>query len=208
MLIQAIAIVCLFSTLCGACTHKPAQHAGDAQGSARLEALPSLDVADRELTTEMRFARELSQESLALNLPDFAQDTNARRRWTDTALKQWLRDKQSAAEAANQALEAAGRQNGRQRVMASALAGLVFEQTARALLAVPPPTDLPLGLAEIAVFREIMQKNASFCLQTARLAYAACAEKAPGLKGLAHWSAFCLDRAKALPGRTDELGAE
>jgi len=197
-----ITLGCLLAT---GCAHKPPNHAGDAQGRARMEALPSLDVSDDALTSEMRFALEISKESLGLTLPDFEKDPGALTRWTDATLKQWLRDKQDASAVASDALNRAASQNSRQRIMAGGLAGLVFEQTARDLLQVPPPTDLPLDLEVIAVFREIMQKNASVCLQKAKLAYQACAENAQGLKGMKHWSPFCAARAKGLPEAHDPL---
>jgi hypothetical protein len=199
-----LSMICLFAS---ACAHRPPQHEGDAQGKARIEALPSLDVESNTLTDQMRFAVEISKESLGLTLPDF-RNAGARAAWTDATLKQWLRDKQSATAAAGQALDTAAAQSGRQRIMAGALGGLVFEEAARDLLEVPPPTDLPLDLETVAVFREIMQKNASVCLQTARKAYQACAENAPGLEGMAHWAPFCTTRAQGLPTPHDPLSVE
>lgn len=189
-----------------ACRAGRVEHAGDVQGEARIEALPSLDVDEGQLTREMRYALTLSKDSLALRLPDFEHDPEAMARWTDQVLKQWLRDKQSGAEAASSALDVAAGQNGRQRIVSGALAGLVFEQTARLLLEVPPPSDLPLELEVVAVFREIMQKNASVCVEHARLAYAACAENAQGMKSLGHFGPFCAERGKALPDVKDPLG--
>lgn len=89
----------------------------------------------------MRLAIDLSQQSLGLASPDFRQP-GTRQGWTDAVLKQWLLDKQSGVATASQALDKAAVQNGRQRIVAAALAGLVFERTARDLLEVPPPTDL------------------------------------------------------------------
>ena len=45
---------------------KPVKYAGDAAGRPAIETLPSLDVADTELTQEMRMARLLSAEALEL----------------------------------------------------------------------------------------------------------------------------------------------
>jgi hypothetical protein len=198
----AVGLASLVLTVLPACSGKPAKHAGDARGTARFEALPSLDVEQDQLTIEMRFALDLSRESLSLALPDFERDGELQR-WTDSALKQWLHDKQSSAEAASQALSLAAGQNGRQRIVAGALAGLVFERTARELLEVPPPSDLPLDVPVVAVFHEVMQKNAGVCLEHAKLAYAACAENALGSKPLRHWAAFCSARQKALPAPHD-----
>jgi hypothetical protein len=196
---RKLALLLLLSTACCTRGQRAERHAGDANGSARIEALPALDVDDDELTKDMRVALELSKESLELTLPAFVHHADARRRWTDAALKRWLHDKRRGAEAASQALDTAAIQSSRQRIVAAAVSGLVFERAGRDLLEVPPPADLQLPLPAIAVFREVMAENASVCLQRARLSYAACAKSAQGLKSLAHWSPFCATRAKSLP---------
>jgi hypothetical protein len=60
------AFSCALALVSASCAHTntPAKFAGDARGRACIEVLPSLDVADTELSDQMRMARMLSAESL------------------------------------------------------------------------------------------------------------------------------------------------
>lgn len=178
--------------------------AGDARGPASVETLPSLDVPDSTLTAEMRMARLLSTESLELPQPNAPKDRHAGplADWSDSELKRWLEEKQRRAEAAREALDRAAVQNQRQRIIAGALVGLVYEDIARTLLRVPEPAELASEPEVSAVFREVMLKQSAPFLVHAELAYKACEGNARVLKGMVHWSTFCHTRATLLPDNT------
>jgi hypothetical protein len=197
----------LFCVLLGACAArgKPPMMPGDSAAEAQLDTLPSLDVNESELSAEMHKALALSEDSIELGLPELPKGEATSASWTDTRLKDWLRDKHRRTQTASAALDLAGAQSPRQRMLSGAVAGLVFENAARDLLQVPPPSDLPLDLETIAVFREIMQGNASVCVEQAQLAYKACADNAREMPELLHWEPFCVQRAQRLPSPTSTL---
>jgi hypothetical protein len=184
----------------------PAKFAGDVRGRASIEVLPSLDVSDAELSDRMRMARLLSAESLELPAPAIPDDRSAGSlaRWSDRELKAWVSAKLKRAEDARRELDRAALENHRQRILAGALVGLVYEDVARTLLVLPLPKELESEPEIGAIFRELMEKQAAPYLFHARLAYVACAGNASGMITLAHWSDFCSAREEGLPRASEE----
>lgn len=174
---------------------------GDVTGAPRVEALPSLDVDPGELTAEMRMARLLSAESLNLEQPPAPRDlsTAAMTAWSQQELEQWMRHKHRRAEEARRQLDLAAVQNQRQRIMAGALVGLVYEDVARALLALPTPRELISEPEIAAMYGEVLRGQAAPYLREAEMAYAACSGNAEQEARLAHWSSFCAARKEQLP---------
>jgi hypothetical protein len=174
---------------------------GDAHGSPRVEALPSLDVAESNLTAEMRMARLLSAECLNLEPPRRPTSTTNQsiEQWSDAELKTWMQHKHASAEAARKELDKAAVQSQRQRIVAGAMVGLVYEDVARNLLALPTPSEL-ISEPEIAsMYVDLLRSQATPYLVQARAAYTACAGNAEQVTELHHWSSFCLSREEALP---------
>ncbi len=198
-------VLALASVSC-AHTNTPAKFVGDARGHASIEVLPSLDVADSELSDQMRMARMLSAESLELPAPAIPEDRSASNltRWSDHELKSWVSAKLKRAEAARAELDRAAIENHRQRILAGALMGLVYEDVARTLLVLPIPRELESEPEIGAIFRELMEKQAAPYLFHARLAYVACAGNAAGLSTMNHWSDFCSAREEGLPQASAE----
>jgi hypothetical protein len=174
---------------------------GDALGAPRVEALPSLDVAESTLTPEMRMARLLSAECLNLDPPTRPVETTsaAMEHWSDAELKAWMQHKHASAEAARKELDLAATQNHRQRIMAGAMVGLVYEDVARNLLALPTPSELSSEPDIAAMYVDLLRTQATPYLVQARQAYTACAGNAAQLSELRHWSDFCLSREEQLP---------
>lgn len=171
-----------------------------------MEALPSLDVSDEQLTAEMRMARLLSAESLNLAPPTRPHQANTEtmERWSDEELKRWMQHKHSSAEAARRELDKAALQSPRQRIVAGAMVGLVYEDVARNLLSLPTPVELVSEPEIAAMYVDVLRHQATPYLVQARAAYAACAGNAVQVETLAHWSRFCESREELLP----VLGAE
>jgi hypothetical protein len=180
---------------------KRAYQEGDATGKPRVEALPSLDIDASKLTAEMRMARLLSAESLNLAPPVQPRDTSSATYadWSDHELRAWMQSKHASAEAARQELDRAAVQNQRQRIMAGAMVGLVYEDVARALLTLPVPAELVSEPEIAAMYVDILRTQAGPYLLQARHAYTACAGNAEQLPALHHWSDFCLSRENQLP---------
>jgi hypothetical protein len=174
---------------------------GDAIGKPRVEALPSIDIEPSKLTPEMRMARLLSAESLNLDPPVQPRDTSTATiaEWSDHELRAWMQAKHASAEAARVELDRAAVQNQRQRIMAGALVGLVYEDVARTLLSLPVPAELVSEPEIAAMYVDILRTQAGPYLFQARHAYTACAGNAEQLPALRHWSEFCLSREAQLP---------
>lgn len=196
----------LATVSCVKSSNPPTKFVGDAHGRACMEVLPSLDVADAELSDQMRMARMLSAESLELPAPQVPSDKSAASltHWSEHELKDWVSAKQKRAEAARAELDRAAVENHRQRIVAGALVGLVFEDVARSLLVLPVPSELEREPEIAAIFHELMVKQAEPYLMHARLAYAACAGNAAGLSTMSHWSDFCAAREDSLPKNVSE----
>jgi hypothetical protein len=174
---------------------------GDVTARPSVEALPSLDVAQTELTPEMRMAALLSAECLNLAPPVQPADmsTAALAAWSDQELKTWMQLKHGRAEAARKELDRAAEQNQRQRVMAGALVGLVYEDVARTLLALPVPSELSSEPEIAEMYVDLLRRQAAPYLLQAHQAYVACSGNAEQVDPLRHWSAFCGKREERLP---------
>jgi hypothetical protein len=178
---------------------------GDAYGRASFESLPALDVEDTEMTSEMRIARLLSAESLSYPDParPLATSAEAIHAWSNEVLGPWIEVKHKRAAAARAELDRAAVQNHRQRILAGALVGLVYEDVARVLMSVPVPDDLKSEPEIAEMFRDVIASHALPYLTQAERAYVACAKNAVEPKSMNHWTDFCQGRADQLP-RLDE----
>lgn len=177
--------------------HQP----GDATGQPSVEALPSLDVDAEQLTAEMRMARLLSAEALNLTPPERPHDLSSRSidQWSEHELKVWLGRKQQSADAARVELDRAAVQSQRQRIMAGALVGLVYEDVARSMLSLPVPAELASEPEIAAMYGDVVRSQAAPYLLVSRQAYTACAGNAEQLQTLNHWADFCTSREERLP---------
>jgi len=177
---------------------------GDPAGAPSVEALPSLDVDQNKLTQEMKMARLLSAESLNLEPPVRPRDTSTATiaDWSDNELKTWIEAKNRAAEAARKELDLAAVQNHRQRIMAGAMVGLVYEDVARTLLTLPIPAELSAEPDIAKMYVDILRTQAGPYLTQAKAAYSACSGNAVQVPALKHWSSFCLERGERLPDAT------
>jgi len=204
--LRSLASIGLLTTAVGCMSSSSAGHvrtfqSGDALATPSLEALPSLDVAQSELTPEMRMASLLSAESLSLAPPVHPENmsTSAMAAWSDDGLKTWMREKHQRAEAARKELDRAAQQSHRQRVMAGALVGLVYEDVARTLLTLPVPSELSSEPEIAAMYVDLLRTQAGPYLVQAHQAYAACAGNAEQVDPLRHWTDFCNQREERLP---------
>jgi hypothetical protein len=207
--LMGVLFVAIGAVGCASAPHGVARtyQEGDARGQPSVEALPSLDVDDSELTAEMRMARMLSAESLSLIAPSRPIDnsTTVMSAWSDHELKNWVRQKNARAEAARKELDRAAVQNHRQRIMAGAMVGLVYEDLARALLAIPVPAELASEPEIAAMYLDLMKRQAAPYLMQSSQAYNACAGNADQLPTLGHWGHFCTERQGLLPRSGDSL---
>lgn len=201
-------VAALSLSACGGAS-KPAVraplYAGDSEAAACMEVLPQAGGAAAALSQEMRVARLLSADSFALKLPEAPDHASAAQlaEWGEQRAKAWLAEKARRAQAAREQLDRAAEQGPSERVMAGALLGLVFEDVARSLLRIEPPSELDNEPEVAQVFRDIVASQARPYLVHAELAYHACAENASAVDGMLHWSSFCEQRGERLPDHVD-----
>ena len=119
--------------------------------------------------------------------------------WSDDELKLWMQRKHARSEAARKELDRAAQQSHRQRIMAGALVGLVYEDLARTLLTLPVPAELTSEPEIAAMYVELLRNQAAPYLLHARQAYVACSGNAEQLAPLRHWADFCEQREERLP---------
>jgi len=195
------------SAACAGSQPAPPVRPGDAEGPPRVEALPSLDIAEDAMSKEMRMARMLSEESLNLPAPPLPSGRTAAdiQQWSEQSLAPWLQHKQERAEAARAELDRAAAQDPRQRIVAGALVGLVYEDVAHGLLRVPSPRELDNEPEVLAMYHDLLQQQAAPYLRHAKLGYDACAANAHAIRSLEHWSNFCGERSGHLPSSAERL---
>ncbi|MEM7448604.1 MAG: hypothetical protein AAF355_10215 [Myxococcota bacterium] len=199
----ALVLAMLCTTGCvnhGTRNHTTA-YEGDLATTPRLESLPQPDLELAKMSDRMRFAFSLAEESFEIRHPTLPGPSNMKdlQDWASKELEPWLRRKNERVEAARAELDLAASESHRERILAGALVGLLYEDVARVLLNVPTPIDL-LDEPEIAqIYREIIDFQARPYLEHAFRAYRACALNAVEPLGMRHFSSFCRARAVALP---------
>ncbi|MFW6050559.1 MAG: hypothetical protein ACODAU_05265 [Myxococcota bacterium] len=185
-------------------------HPGDPAAEPTMEALPEPDVPREDMTRRMRFAWLLAEQSFELpDPPPPPSPTMAQlQRWSDTHLEPWLARKSDLVEAARNELDVAAEQSHRQRIVAGALVGLMYEDVLRVLDGVPVPRELEDDPEIREVYREVVEFQAAPYLHHARNAYRACSANAVRPRGMRHWSAFCAARLDRLPADEDLASGE
>jgi hypothetical protein len=174
---------------------------GQVEPRPSMECLPDPDVADVAFTRRMRVGWDLAAESFLVPPPEPPRDETARNLelWSDEVLAPWLERKTQTVEAARRELDRAAEENHRQRIIGGAIVGLMYEDVARALRAIPPPEELEDEPEIRDIYRDILRSQARPFLEEARHAYSACAQNAVQPAGMRHWSRFCSERGENLP---------
>lgn len=198
----ALVALCLVVAGCGGPRMREGElYPGRAGGPPRLDALPDPDVVDDALTPRFQHARSLAETALRIAAPSppesrAALDLND---WAEGPLRAWLERKTEAVEAARAELDAAAEEAHRQRILAGALVGLLYEDVVRTLRARPLPRDLEDEPAILEMQRDAMESELRPWLETARRAYRACAANASEPESMRHFVAFCEAREQGLP---------
>jgi hypothetical protein len=202
MRVSLVVSIVLTLAACGPSTTRPGPlYVGRADAEPAMECMPDPDVTDETFTLHMRRGRELAQASFEVPDPEVPADHTAAAltAWSDGALRVWLENKTHAVDAAREELDLAAEEDHRQRIVGGALVGLMFEDIARVLRAVPSPDDLAQEPEILEAFHHVIEGQARPYLETARQAYHACALNARRPETMAHWARFCRRRMDRLP---------
>ncbi len=181
---------------------RPPILAGEVDAPPSMEVLPSLDVPLSSLSRHMRFAWLLTEQTFQVSPPAPAPADGTAdqiRDWGNRDLEPWLAKKSHMVEAAREELNIAAEENHRQRILAGALVGLMYEDIARVLLGIPVPSDLRDDPEIASDYRDVRRFEASSYLGHAKRAYHACALNAVQPATMHAWSEFCAGRAAGLP---------
>lgn len=200
--ISLCALALSFAQGCaGASTREGPLDPGQVEASPAMECLPDPDVQDSALSERMRFGLTLARESFLVPAPDTPDDRNSANLevWSEEVLSPWLERKTHTVEAARRELDQAAEETHRQRIMSGAIVGLMYEDVARVLRAIPPPDELDDEPEIRDIYRNILRSQASPFVEHARRAYSACAQNAVRPPGMRHWSHFCAARQARLP---------
>lgn len=193
----------LFLVACGGPQMRSGElFVGRSSGTPSLQCLPDPDIADDALTPRMRFAMELADSAFEVPrpVPPTSRHTSALTQWSEGPLREWLEQKTRALDAARRELDAAAEENHRQRIMAGAIVGLLYEDLSRTLGELPTPDDLDDEPEILDIYQRSLESQARPFVSHARHAYSACAANATEPAGMRHWARFCADRKAGLPG--------
>lgn len=191
----------LIALVTGCATGAPLQ-TGRIASAPSMECLPEADIEHAELTPRMRRGWDLAAESFLIPPPPPPRNETAQNLtlWSDEVLAPWLERKTQTVEAARAELDRAAEESHRQRIIGGAIVGLMYEDIARVLAAIPPPEELDDEPEIRAIYADVMRSHARPFLEHARRAYGACAQNAVQPSSMRHWSRFCSGRRRALPG--------
>ncbi|MFW5924750.1 MAG: hypothetical protein ACOC9O_03875 [Myxococcota bacterium] len=188
--------------LVAGCASGRSLHPGTVEAPPSMEVLPEPDVPVEDMTKRMRFAWLLAEQSFEPEPPTPPPPSVPVlqvQRWADEELEPWLARKNELVEAARAELDAAAERAHRQRIVAGALVGLMYEDMVRVLRSVPVPEEIRREPEIARTYREIVESQAAPYLEHARRAYRACAANATRPRGMRHWSSFCAGRLAELP---------
>lgn len=208
-----LALGALLGTACGGAGPQMRSgelYAGRVGSSPSIECLPDPDIAEDAFTEHMRRGMELATESFSVQEPPGPASRAALdlQDWSSGPLRAYLESKTNAIEAARAELDLAAEENHRQRIMGGAIVGLMYEDVARVLAAIPAPNDLDDEPEIMAIYEQVIRSQTRPFLETSRRAYHACAANASEPATMHHWSHFCRGREDGLPeGDQVESGA-
>jgi len=177
---------------------------GRSEADPTMECLPDPDIRQESMTRRMRFGWTLAEESFLIPPPEAPNDHGADslEQWSEEVLSPWLTRKTHTIEAARRELDEAAEQTHRQRIMGGAIVGLMYEDLARVLRAIPAPHELDDEPEIQEVYQNVLRSQAAPYLEHARRAYSACAQNGIRPESMRHWSRFCTAREDRLPGQS------
>ncbi len=194
-------LMVLTLTGCGSSSATPGNLlSGNVEERPSMETLPTTDIPRDRFTEKMQFAWLLAEQTFELPRPAVPTGGTAQeiQEWTEHVLQAWLAQKNRMVEAARAELDSAASQSHRQRIVAGAVVGLMYEDVAIVIRDVPLPSELDDEPEIQDVYRDVVAFQAEPYVRHARRAYDACARNAREPMTMRHWSSFCRGRSRNL----------
>ena len=188
-------------TACGGPQLRAGAFMGRSDGAPSMHCLPETDVTDDAYSEHMRRGLALAEASfdVAAPTPPASRAAGDLTDWSTGPLRSWLEQKATAITAARSELDLAAEEDHRQRILGGAVVGLMYEDVARVLRAVPAPVDLDSEPEILRLYQDLVRSQARPFLELSRSAYRACSLNADHPPGMRHFSTFCRERLDALP---------
>jgi hypothetical protein len=186
---------------CGGPRLREGAFLGRSDGAPSMHCLPETDVADEAYSDHMRRGLALAEASfdVAAPTPPASRAAGHLTDWGNGPLRAWLEHKSRAITAARSELDLAAEEDHRQRILGGAIVGLMYEDVARVLRAVPAPVDLDSEPEILRIYQDLVRSQARPFLELSRSAYRACSLNADRPPGMRHFSTFCRERLDGLP---------
>ena len=172
-------------------------HVGDPAAPPTLRALPEID---RARTKQLHRGLAQAGEVLASPLPAAPADRVyiELAAWVEEDVANWVVARRDAVEETRFQFSTSARSDAAARVIANAVIGLLQEDTARSLSAIPVPAELDSEPEIAALFRELVDTQAAPFLQAARSEYARCADVGEDAEEMERFVRWCTARAERL----------
>lgn len=180
----------------GACAHGETARVdvGRAHGAPTLGSLPAIPEGSSAATSCTRQGIMAARQVLDRRLPSPPADrTHAvLQAWVDHQVAGWMRERQRAVDEARYEFEVGGGATVAERIVQRATVGLLHEDTAAAIAALPAPAELAEEPEAAAVFEDVMRAHAKPFLSAALVEFRECSDLAfDGPEDMRHWARYC-----------------
>jgi hypothetical protein len=174
-----------------------AMRVGDATAPPSLRALPEIDKPrSKQLHRGLAQAGKVFGSPLPAAPADRVYIELAA--WVEEDVANWVIARRDAVEETRFQFETSAKSDPTAQVIANAVVGLLQEDTARSLSAIPVPVELDSEPEIAALFRELVDTQAAPFLAAAKTEYQRCETGADDADGLERFARFCATRAERL----------
>jgi hypothetical protein len=178
----------------------PSGGSGDPNAAPSLAALPELPAgaeADTPRTHQGLLAARAALDA-AIPAPPADRSFTSLQRWIDSDVTAWVEQRRAQTAATRDRFWVEGEPNSGERVVSHAVIGLIHEDTALSLGALPPPSELETEPEIADMYRDVERAQSGSFLTSALTEFRACADAAlSGARNMRGWALFCharLDR--------------
>jgi len=185
---------------CGAAAPEVAELEGiDLSCHGGLECLPDDDPGLVQGSWRMRRGWQRARDALSAVPPPRPEELDSfgvQAYWAN--FDEWLAELTDRIDAAHDDLDEAAFEDRRQRVVAEAVLGLIYEEAAREIASLPIPDRIGDDVVDSAAHAERLERQARAFRERSRASYRECAQRGIQPLDLRDWSRFCAARGQQL----------